>query len=104
MSYNAGRRRREIAIRMAAGAGRAWVLRWMLWRALRLALCGVCLGALGALLSGRLLEGLLYGVKATDPGSLAGAALLLVIACLGAAWLPARRASRTDPASILRSL
>jgi putative ABC transport system permease protein len=102
MAYSVGRRRREIAIRMAVGADRGRVQRWVLRRALALALAGVVLGALGARLAGSLLAGLLYGVKAIDAPALAGAALLLITACLAAGYLPARRASRTDPASILR--
>lgn len=68
-----------------------------------LALAGVLLGALGALASGRLLAGLLYGMTAGDPRSVAAAALLLALACLAAGYLPARRASRIDPAVTLRS-
>jgi putative ABC transport system permease protein len=104
MAYSVSRQRREIAIRMAIGAGRGWVHRWILGRALGLALAGVCLGALGTRLTGRLLEGLLYGVTSADLGAVAAAALLLTTACLAAAWLPARRAGRTDPAAALRGL
>ncbi|HEX3531002.1 MAG TPA: ADOP family duplicated permease [Thermoanaerobaculia bacterium] len=104
MAYSVSRQRREIAIRMAVGAGRGWVHRWVLGRALVLALAGVCLGALGTRLTGRLLEGLLFGVTAADVGAVAAAALLLIAACLAASWLPARRAGRTDPAAALRGL
>jgi len=104
MAYSVSRQRREIAIRMAVGADRGWVHRWVLGRALGLALAGVCLGALGTRLTGRLLEGLLFGVTAADLGAVAAAALLLTAACLAAAWLPARRAGRTDPAAALRGL
>jgi predicted permease len=102
MAYRIGRRRREIAIRMAAGAGRAWVHRWVLRQALTLALAGALLGVLGALAAGRLLEGLLFGVAATGALGLSAAALLLIATCLAAAYLPARRASRIEPAPILR--
>ncbi|HEV7786370.1 MAG TPA: ABC transporter permease, partial [Thermoanaerobaculia bacterium] len=66
LAYGIGRRRREIAIRMATGADRRWVRLWVLRRALALVLVGVVLGGLGALAAGRLLAGLLYGVAATD--------------------------------------
>jgi len=104
MAYNVSRQRRDIAIRMALGASRGWVHRWVLSRALLLALAGVCLGALGTRLTGRLLEGLLFGVTAAESGAVAAAALLLLAACLAAAWLPARRAGKTDPAAALRGL
>jgi putative ABC transport system permease protein len=104
MAYNVSRQRRDIAIRMALGASRGRVHRWVLSRALLLALSGVCLGALGTRLTGRLLEGLLYGVTAAEPGAVAAAALLLLAACLAAAWLPARRAGKTDPAAALRGV
>lgn len=103
MAYGISRRRREIAIRMAAGADRRRVQWWVLRRALALALAGVVLGVLGALAAGRLLEGLLYGVEAASPASLLAAALLLLLTCLAAGYFPARRASRIDPAAILRS-
>jgi putative ABC transport system permease protein len=103
MAYSIGRRRREIAIRMAAGADRGWVLRWVLRRTLALALAGVGLGVLCALAASRLLAGLAYGVSAADASGLIAAALLLIATCLAAGYFPARQASRTEPASALRS-
>ena len=103
MAYGIGRRRREIAIRMAAGADRGQVLRWVLRRALTLALAGVALGALGGLAARHLLTGLLYGVTGAHPLGLVAAAALLVTICLAAGYLPARRASRIDPAVTLRT-
>jgi putative ABC transport system permease protein len=102
IAYGIGRRQREIAVRMAIGADRGRVQRWVLRRALGLVLTGVFLGGLGALAASRLLSGLLYGVAATDLRVLAGAALLLLAGCLAAAYIPARRASRIEPAVILR--
>jgi predicted permease len=102
MAYGVGRRRREIAIRMATGAGRSWVQRWVLRRALTLALLGAGLGVLGSLAAGRLLAGLLAGAQGAGPWELAAAAFLLIAACLAAAWVPARRAARVDPAAALR--
>jgi putative ABC transport system permease protein len=103
MAYRVSRQRRDLAMRMVAGADRRAVHRWVLRRALSLALAGVALGLLGALAAGRLLAGLLFGAAATDARSLGGAALLLLATCLAAAYLPARRASRVEPAAILRS-
>src|ERR1700724_1316017 len=103
MAYGIGRRRREIAIRMAAGADRGQVLRWVLRRALTLALAGVALGALGGLAARHLLTGLLYGVTGAHPLGLVAAAALLVTICLAAGYLPARRAGPNDPAVTLRT-
>lgn len=88
---------------MAFGADPRRV-RWMvLSRAVRLAGAGVLAGLAGALLTGRLVEGLLYGVRPVDPVAFGGGILLLFGVALGAAWLPARRASRLDPVDALRS-
>jgi len=103
MAYGISRRRREIAVRMAAGADRRSIRLWVLRRAFSLASAGVVLGLLGALGAGRLLAGMLYGVAAADARSLAAAALLLIVTCLAAGYLPARRASRVEPAAALRS-
>ncbi len=104
MAFNVGRRRREIAIRMTAGAGRGEILGWVLRRTLALAGGGIALGVLGTLAAHRLLSGLLYGVVAADPLELAATALLLIVASLAAGYGPARRASRIDPATTLHSL
>jgi len=67
-----------------------------------LALAGLAIG-LGVFAGvSRLLESHVYGVSTMDPGTLAGVSLLLVIAALAGAWLPARRAMRVDPAAALR--
>ncbi|HVF58238.1 MAG TPA: ADOP family duplicated permease [Thermoanaerobaculia bacterium] len=103
MAYGIARRRHDIAVRMAVGADRRTIRRWALRRTLALALAGVAMGAVGALAAGRLLAGSLYGAATIDPPGLTAAALLLVLACLAAGYLPARRASRIDPAATLRS-
>ena len=95
-------RRREIGIRMALGARRAHILRLVLQRGAALAVAGVALGALGALLLSQMLAGLLFGVSPTDPLTF----LLVLAALLGmallACYLPARRASGVDPVETLR--
>src|SRR5262245_9653776 len=90
-------RRRELAIRLALGAAPARLLRLVLGGALRPVGIGVLLGLGGAVVAGRFLAGLLYRVRATDPGVLLGASLLLGLTALVAVWLPARRATRADP-------
>jgi putative ABC transport system permease protein len=97
------RRSHEIGVRMALGAGRGRVVGLMMRRALGLAALGVATGVVAALLASRLLESLLFAVAPTDPPTYAVvAALLLGVAAL-AAWAPARRAARTDPAAALKS-
>jgi hypothetical protein len=102
LAYVVVSQRRAIGLRMALGATRAVVLRGVLARGLALSLLGLMIGALGAVAAGRLLRGLLYGVSATDPPTYALCAAVLALTALLAAALPARRASRIDPASCLR--
>lgn len=95
--------RRDIGVRIALGAGRADVLRHVLGRGLWLAVIGIAAGLPLALVSTRGFASLLYGVEPHDPVILiAVAALLLVVATL-ACYVPARRALRIDPLSILRA-
>jgi predicted permease len=105
ISYWAGRRTREIGIRMAFGARACDVALMVMRQGLRLTLTGVGLGLLGAYVLGRLLGSLgnlLYHVNPTDPRTFLGVpALLLTVAAL-ACYLPARRAARIDPMVALR--
>jgi putative ABC transport system permease protein len=93
----------ELGIRMALGARGADILRLTLRRGLGLVVAGVLIGIGAALLATRALEGVLYGVAPNDPTTFLAVALLLVAAGLAAAWLPARRAARLDPARTLRA-
>ncbi|HEY6972400.1 MAG TPA: ABC transporter permease [Candidatus Angelobacter sp.] len=102
MAYSVSQRTKEIGIRMALGAARGNILRMTLARGLRLALWGTCLGLAGAFAFTRLLQGVLYGVSATDPLTYAAVSLLLTVVALLACYLPARRAMRTDPMVALR--
>ncbi|NMO13655.1 ABC transporter permease [Pyxidicoccus fallax] len=103
VSYAVAQRTREFGIRFALGATTGDVLGMVLRQAALLAGIGVALGVLGAVGLSRVLAGLVYGVSTTDPLVLAAVALLLLGVALLAAWLPARRASRVDPMTVLRS-
>ena len=88
--------------RLALGARSAHLLWLVVGKGLRLALVGAALGMGGAFGLTRLLETLLFGVKATDPLIFAGAALALSIAAIAACYIPARRAMKVDPLNALR--
>jgi FtsX-like permease family len=102
MAYNMSRRTSEIGIRIALGARPDDIRRLALGESLRLTGAGVMVGIPGALAAGRLVRGLLYGIRATDPWVLGAAALVMITAALLAGWLPAARAARIDPNSALR--
>jgi predicted permease len=102
LAYSVNRRKREIGLRMALGAARASVLRLILKQGMSLVVTGVLIGFAGALLVSRLLSRMLYGVSASDPVSIAGAAVVLLAVALLACYLPARWASRVDPLEALR--
>ena len=102
LAYAVNQRKREIGLRMALGATQPSVLQLILRQGMSLVLTGVLIGFTAALLVGRLLSRMLYGVGASDPVSLAGAALMLMGVALVACYLPARRATRVDPLVALR--
>jgi ABC-type antimicrobial peptide transport system permease subunit len=102
IAYGVSRRKREIGVRMALGAAQRNVLRLILKQGMALVAAGVVIGLGTALATGRLLARMLYGVSATDPMSIAGAALVLLVVALAACYLPARAASRLDPLAALR--
>ena len=102
LAYSVNQRKREIGLRMALGAAQASVLRLILKQGMSLVVIGVLIGFVAALLAGRLVSRMLYGVSAGDPISVAGAAVVLLAIALLACYLPARRASRVDPIVALR--
>jgi putative ABC transport system permease protein len=102
MSYTVNRRTREMAIRLALGAGNREVLGLVLKEGLGVTLLGVATGLAGALALSRLLKSYIYGVTSTDPLTLTVSCLLLISTALLASYIPARRAARVDPIAALR--
>jgi putative ABC transport system permease protein len=97
VSFAVQQRTREFGIRLAIGADAARVRALVLRQATRLVLAGAVLGLAGALVAGRVVETLLFGVTPFDVASYAAATAALALTVLGAAWWPARRASRVNP-------
>jgi ABC-type antimicrobial peptide transport system permease subunit len=103
MSHAVSRRRRELGIRMALGAGSAQVMGMVLRRGSAIAASGIALGLLGSLAVTRVLASLLYEVSVNDPATFLAVPLVIAGAAFAACWLPARRAARTDPVGSLRA-
>ncbi|MGZ4856726.1 MAG: ABC transporter permease [Candidatus Angelobacter sp.] len=102
MAYLVIQGTREIGIRMALGATQRTVLRLVVKQGMMLALCGVGVGLIAALAFSRLVSGLLFGVRATDPLTFVAITVLLTLVALLASYIPARRAARIDPMISLR--
>jgi putative ABC transport system permease protein len=103
MSYSVTQRIQEVGIRLALGAQRGDVLRLILRQGMRVVAIGIALGLIGVFACTRLLQGLLFGVGATDLPTLLGVAAILSGVALIACLLPALRASRVDPVIALRA-
>jgi predicted permease len=103
LAHVARNRTREMGIRIALGAQTGQV-HWLVVRhGLRLTIVGLLIGGVAALWGTRLMTKLLFNVQPNDPATLATVGLLLATTSIVAAWLPARRASRADPATALRA-
>jgi putative ABC transport system permease protein len=101
-AYSVGRRRREIGIRIALGAVPASVVRMVVGRVALLVGLGIVLGAAVSTWASQFVEKLLFGLKPRDPLTLVGAAAVLAAIGAVAGWLPAHRATRIEPAEVLR--
>jgi predicted permease len=102
LSYEVTRRTREIGIRMAIGAQRFDVIQMVVRQGILLAVIGVVVGIAAAFGATRIMNTMLYHVKAMDPVTLAAVSVLLLLVSLVACFIPARRATRVDPLIALR--
>jgi len=102
IATSVAQRTRELGVRLALGATPRGVLALVLRDGMRATAAGVAAGLVGALAAARLLRSQLFGVSATDPAVYAGVALLTAAVALAATYVPARRATRLDPAITLR--
>lgn len=102
MSYSVNRRRAEIAVRMALGADRRTIVRLVVGHGSRLVAAGILAGAATSWWASRYVQTLLFELDARDVTTMASAAIVLAVVGLAAAWIPAWRAARTDPAGLLR--
>jgi predicted permease len=103
ISYMVSLRTREIGVRMALGAAPGEIGRMVSRQGLTMAGAGVVIGLAAAGLLTRYLRALLFEISPTDPLTLGGVAVGLLVVALAASWLPARRAARVEPAVALRS-
>ena len=101
-SYAVSRRRTELGIRMALGAGPTGVVKLVLQRVAILVGVGVIAGTIASWLLARFVATLLYGLQPRDPVTLGAATVVLILIGALAGWIPARRASHIDPARVLR--
>jgi ABC-type antimicrobial peptide transport system permease subunit len=102
LSYAVRRRVREIGIRMALGAQIRDVLRLVIFDGMKPALIGLGIGIVGALIAGRVMANLVFGVKPSDPATFSAVSVLLAGVALVATIVPAYRATKVDPMRTLR--
>ena len=102
LAFSVSQRTNELGIRVALGAARGTILRMILGEGAVMALVGLVVGGAAAIPLSQLMNGLLFGIEPADPSTIALAAALLVAVAVGAAWVPARRATTIDPITALR--
>ena len=102
MSYTVAQRSRELGVRMALGADAGSLVRMVVQNALALAITGLAIGVVGALVLGRVLENQLFGVSATDPVTLAAVVAILLSSAVLASYIPARKVAAIQPGRVLR--
>ena len=102
LAYSVAQRTQEIGVRIALGATTGNILRMVLGQGLVTTIIGAAIGLVGAFLLTRTMSSLLFEVSPTDPATVFGVALLLVLVALLASYIPARRATRVDPMVALR--
>ncbi len=103
IAYSVSQRTHELGLRVALGATGDRITRMVVGEGLWLTIGGAVFGVIGALLAGRVLASLLFGVGASDPVTIAAVVLVLLAVATLASWLPARRAARVDPLVAMRS-
>lgn len=103
LSYVVAQRTREIGIRAALGSPRQAILRLVASEGMKLVAYGLALGLAGGFAVTRLMTFMLYGISPLDPRAWVAAAVLMIVAALGASIVPARRASRVDPLVAMRA-
>lgn len=103
LSYTVNQRYHEIGIRIALGAGSKHVRRSIVWEGMLLALTGIVVGVAAATALTHWLGSLVFGIGVTDAATFAGVAVILAIVAWAACFLPAQRATRADPLTVLRS-
>jgi ABC-type antimicrobial peptide transport system permease subunit len=103
MSYNVSQRTQEIGVRLALGAAERQIFSLVVGESLALAGAGLVIGTAGAVLVGRSLRTLLFGVRTTDVSTLVATGAVLFAVAFLSSYLPARRAMRTQPVEALRA-
>ncbi|HEY2431927.1 MAG TPA: ABC transporter permease [Vicinamibacterales bacterium] len=103
MSYAVSQRTQEIGVRLALGAQERQIFALVVGESMKLAGAGLTLGLAGAVVAGRAMRGMLFGVGATDARTLAATAAVLAAVTLAAAYVPARRAMGIEPQTALRA-